>query len=453
MTTTVDQTEQVPGRRSLKHDTVWSFLATGTRTVGAIVVFFMLARYLEERQYGLYAAALALFLLLGAFVTLGTSHIVVKRVSSDRSLAQSSWGAALLPGVALALGWSGLLAILGDLAVPRMGAQAILLLAMAEFLGVAIGVPAASALQALDRFPQSALLTILWTSLRVVFVSVVFFVLDEPTLVAVGWALLAASLSAGWVSSLVLASVVGRPKFSIAESKQICREGFPFSLTQVSGIVLGDIDKQMLVRTTNGDFLTGVYSAGNRVLGLSATPVYAVLAATYPRFFAKGAQDGLRGTWKYARTLMLPVAAYAAAAGAALFRSCPFGRRRAGRRLCRLHQRDPLDGGDPVHTSAWATSRRGAHRCRIPEHKEPVHHRRWSPECGSQPGAHRPVRNRWGHRGHLLQRDLPSRWPDHLDPQPSHSPGKNPCLNLARSPDPERLLNRMSPRSYHPLSG
>ncbi len=323
MTTTVDQTEQVPGRRSLKHDTVWSFLATGTRTVGAIVVFFMLARYLEERQYGLYAAALALFLLLGAFVTLGTSHIVVKRVSSDRSLAQSSWGAALLPGVALALGWSGLLAILGDLAVPRMGAQAILLLAMAEFLGVAIGVPAASALQALDRFPQSALLTILWTSLRVVFVSVVFFVLDEPTLVAVGWALLAASLSAGWVSSLVLASVVGRPKFSIAESKQICREGFPFSLTQVSGIVLGDIDKQMLVRTTNGDFLTGVYSAGNRVLGLSATPVYAVLAATYPRFFAKGAQDGLRGTWKYARTLMLPVAAYAAAAGAALFAVAP----------------------------------------------------------------------------------------------------------------------------------
>lgn len=323
MTTTVNDTVQSPGRRSLKHDTVWSILATGTRTVGAVVVFFVLARYLEERQYGLYAAALALFLLLGAFVTLGTSHIVVKRVSSDRSLAAGAWGAALLPGVTLAIAMSILLAVLGDLAVPRMGAEAILLLALAEFLGVAISVPAAQALQALDRFPQSALLTMLWTALRVMFVAIVFFVLEEPNLVAVGWALLAASIGAGVVSSLVLASVVGPPRFSVSASKQICREGFPFSLTQVSGIVLGDIDKQMLVRTTNGDFLTGIYSAGNRVLGLAATPLYAVLAATYPRFFAKGAEQGLRGTWKYAKRLMVPVSAYAAAAGAFLFAVAP----------------------------------------------------------------------------------------------------------------------------------
>jgi O-antigen/teichoic acid export membrane protein len=204
-----------------------------------------------------------------------------------------------------------------------MGAQAIFLLALAEFLGISICVLAAQALQALDRFPQSALLTILWTVLRVVSVGFVFFGLDEPTLVAVGWAMLAATVGAGVASSLMLASIVGRPRFSIAESKQICREGFPFSLTQISGIVLGDIDKQMLIRTTNGDFLTGIYSAGNRVLGLSATPLYAVLAATYPRFFAKGAAEGLRGTWGYAKRLMVPVAAYAAAAGAALFVVAP----------------------------------------------------------------------------------------------------------------------------------
>ncbi|MGI9610477.1 MAG: oligosaccharide flippase family protein, partial [Acidimicrobiia bacterium] len=316
MTITVNDSDQSQDRRSLTHDTAWSILATGTRTVGAVVVFFMLARYLEERQYGLYAAALAIFLLLGAFVTLGTSHIVVKRVSSDRSLAASSWGAALLPGVTLAVLMSVLLALLGDLAVPRMGAQAILLLALAEFLGIAISVPAAHALQALDRFPQSAVLTMLWTALRVTFVAIVFFALDEMTLVGVGWALLAASLSAGLVSSLVLVSVVGRPVFSIAESKQICREGLPFSLTQISGIVLGDIDKQMLVRRSNGDFLTGIYSAGNRVVGLAATPLYAVLAATYPRFFARGAQEGLGGTWAYAKRLMGPVCGYAAAAGA-----------------------------------------------------------------------------------------------------------------------------------------
>ncbi len=283
----------------------------------------MLARFLEERLYGLYAAALALFLLLGAFVTLGTSHIVVKRVSTDRSLASSSWGAALLPGVVLAIGWSLLLAVLGDIAVPRMGGQAILLLALAEFLGVAVSVPAAQALQALDRFPQSAVLTMFWTFLRVSFVAIAFFVVDEKTLIAVGWALLLASVVAGLISSLVLASIVGRPQFSLRESRQISKEGFPFSLTQVSGIVLGDIDKQMLVRTTNGDFLTGIYSAGNRVLGLAATPLYAVLAATYPRFFATGAQAGLRGTWGYARRLLPAVAAYAAVAGAALFALAP----------------------------------------------------------------------------------------------------------------------------------
>jgi len=319
-----DVQEEAPQRRSLKHDTVWSVLATGTRTVGAVGIFWMLARYLGKEQFGLYAGALALFLLVGAFVTLGTSHIVVKRVSVDRSLAQDSWGAALLPGVVLSVVVASALALLGNLAVPGLDGRAIFLLGLAEFLGVAVSVPASQALQALDRFPQSAFLTILWTVLRFVFVALAFFAFDMQTPTGVGIALLSASVAAGLVSSLALARVVGVPHFSIPASVQIIREGFPFSLTQASGLILGDIDKQMLVRRpVDGAALNGIYSASNRVLGLLATPVYAVLAATYPRFFAKGDADGLRGTWGYSKRLMLPITAYAIVASAGLFIAAP----------------------------------------------------------------------------------------------------------------------------------
>ncbi len=327
MTAAVDEVDDGPEsqqRRSLKHDTAWSILATGTRTLGAVGIFWMLARYLGTDEFGRYAAALALFLLVGAFVTLGTPHIVVKRLSVDRSVAPESWGAALLPSLILSVLVASFLAALGDLAVPGLDGRAILLLGLAEFLGVAISLPASQALQALDRFPQSAMLTIMWTILRFAFVAIAFFGFEERTPFAVGVALLSASLVAGAVSSGLLISIVGRPRFSIAASKQIVREGFPFSLTQASGIILGDIDKQMLVRRpTDGATLTGIYSASNRVLGLVATPVYAVLAATYPRFFAKGAEDGLRGTWGYSKRLMVPVAGYAILASIGLFITAP----------------------------------------------------------------------------------------------------------------------------------
>lgn len=313
-----------PTRRSLRHDTLWSVVATGTRTVGAIIMFLMLARFLGEEQYGLYAAALALFLLIGAFVTLGTSHIVVQRISRNAETAQSAWGAALLPGLVLSVTVAGLLAVLADISVPGLDGKVIFILGLAEFTGASISVLAAFALQALDRYPASAAITMLWTVLRLAFLAVVFFALDQPTLEAVGWAFLTASIIAGVIGSVALASMIGPPRFSVAESVQLCREGSPFSLTQASGIVLGDIDKQMLIRLdATPEFSTGIYSAGNRVLGLTAAPVYAVLAATYPRFFARGGTDGLRGTWAYSRKLVGPVALYAALSGTGLYLVAP----------------------------------------------------------------------------------------------------------------------------------
>ncbi len=323
-TTPDNDEEPVLQRRSLTHDTFWSVLARGTHTVGAVIVFWMLARYLGEEQYGLYAAAMALFLLLSAFVTLGTFHIVVQRVSRDPSLAGHAWGAALVPGLVLSVAVAAILGVLAGLSVPGMDGRTIFILALAEFIRVATTSPAGSALVALDRFPTTAALTIWTTLLRVGFLGIAFFALDLSTLRAVAVASLAASLGSGLVSSIAAARIIGLPRFSVAASVQICRDGSPFSLTQASGVVLGDIDKQMLIRLdATPEFSTGIYSAGNRVLGLAAAPLYALLAATYPRFFAKGGEKGLFGTWSYSKRLMRPVTAYALAAGAALFAVAP----------------------------------------------------------------------------------------------------------------------------------
>ncbi len=292
--------------------------------VAGIGIFYLLAVEFIPEDYGLYAAAIALFMIIGAFVTLGTSHIVAKRISQDASTAASSWGAALLPGILLSFVVAGVLAVFAGISVPGLDGKTIFLLGLAEFLGSSISVPAAFALQALDRFPAASVLTATWAVMRMGFVGYVVYFVEAPSLVDISIALLVASLLAGVSSSAALLRVVGPPKFSRRESVQICKDGFPFSLTQASGALLGDIDKQMLLRfDVTGEYSAGIYSAGNRVLGLSAAPMYAVLAATYPRYFAKGGESGLRGTWGYSKRLLLPVGVYAALAGGGLFLVAP----------------------------------------------------------------------------------------------------------------------------------
>ena len=165
---------------------------------------------------------------------------------------------------------------------------------MAEFGGFAVADLGSRVLQSIDRFPLSALTTIIWATARVLAVGGTIVLSDDPSLTAIALAFLASSVIASLFATGAVFRIIGGPTGSWAESKDIIRSGLPYSVNSTAGTVLGDIDKQMLLRFDRlGD--AGVYGAGNRLLGQAALPVYAVLGATYPRFFEVGETRGVGG--------------------------------------------------------------------------------------------------------------------------------------------------------------
>jgi O-antigen/teichoic acid export membrane protein len=308
-------------RKSLGHDAFWSFTATGTKAVSAAIIFVLLANRLEPASYGVYSALLAVFLLTGPFVVMGVMHPVTKRVSSDRSQAQAAWGAALLPGVGASLLVGAVAALLVPAFFDGVGWLAAFALALSEFLGWSLVMTSTFLLNSVNRYPSSAGLTTVWSLFRLAS-AVVTLVVLEPTVTGASVGFLVAALAAGSIAVVLAWRAVGPPKFNLGASRGIAKEGLPYSFASSGSSVLNDVDKLMLIQI-KGDEPTGIYSGGNKILSLAAVPMFALLGATYPRFFAAGHESGVAGTAALARKLSPIVFAYSIAVGVGLYLAAP----------------------------------------------------------------------------------------------------------------------------------
>ena len=308
-------------RKSLSHDAFWSFAATGTKAVSAALIFVLLANRLEPAAYGVYSALLAVFLLTGPFVVMGVMHPVTKRVSSDRTQAQAAWGAALLPSVGASLLAGGLAALVVPAFFDGVGWLAALALALSEFLGWSLVMTSTFLLNSVNRYPISAGLTTIWSLFRLTS-AVITLVVLEPTVTGASVGFLIAALATGSVAVSLAWRAVGPPQFNGRASKSIAKEGLPYSFASSGSSVLNDVDKLMLIQI-KGDEPTGIYSGGNKILSLAAVPMFALLGATYPRFFAAGHENGVAGTAALARKLSPIVFAYSIAVGVGLYFAAP----------------------------------------------------------------------------------------------------------------------------------
>ena len=310
----------VSERKSLGHDAFWSFAATGIKAVSAALIFVLLANRLEEGPYGLYTALLAVFLLTGPFVVFGVMHPLTKEVSSDASLAKSSWGGALLPAVASSLLFSAVATVLVPLFFD-ISRLAVVTLALAEFLGYALIMTPVFLLNAINRYPVSAVITTFWSIARLS-ATVIALVWMEPSITGASVGFLVAALITGAFATGTVLAIVGPPIFSTAKSIRMAKDGLPYSFASSGSTVLNDVDKIML-QQIKGDIPNGIYSSGNKILSLAAVPMFALLGATYPRFFAAGNSEGVAGTAKLARKLSPIVIAYSIAMGIGLYIAAP----------------------------------------------------------------------------------------------------------------------------------
>ena len=303
-------------RNPLARDSAWSLVAVGGRAAASLVTFLILARTLGPAAFGRYAGILAFVTVLLPVTSAGAGHLVIQRVARNPAVLAEAWGNALVAG---AVGLGGILAtvlVVSPIVLPEVTATLVLVFAAAEFLATSVVEVASQTYTALRRFAASAVVLVLYGLGRVLALLTLLSWQDRLTLPAVAMAYLAVSLLVGLGASAALMTRYTAPQLSLLGGVRAVRDGAKYMLSQVSERLHNDIDKTMLLRAGFAE-ANGFYSTGYRLVSYAFLPGTALIAASYPRFFTKGA-GGVAATAAYARRLALPLGGYALLIGTGL---------------------------------------------------------------------------------------------------------------------------------------
>ncbi len=305
----------------LTRNTGWMFLGYGSRILIQGLYFVLLARALGSDGLGVFAGTAALMNILAPFAGWGMGNVLIMKVARKPERYAAALGAALL-----LLGLSSLVLIALALVLSKavlgtpLGVGFVLLLAVSELLLSRLLELSAQAFQAFEKLRATARLFVLASLLRLAAVG--GFLLFTPRGGVEAWILWysLATLTASLMAFHFMVQTLGRPNFRKLAGLEL-KDGFFFALGVSAKSVYTDIDKSMLLRLSTSD-VTGVYTAGYRIIAMAFTPVQALLAASYSRFFQAGSR-GVSSALLLARNLAVPAAAYGLLVGLGLFLAAP----------------------------------------------------------------------------------------------------------------------------------
>lgn len=287
---------------------------------GAYVL--VVARALGADGFGVLSAVLALVALAMPFAGVGSVHLMIRAVVREPGSAASQFAsAAWLTGIGGALA-TGLVTALAAAVLDADVPLAVLAcLAAADLVGNLLAEVAAGAFTATGRMRRTAAVQLAFSAVRLLGAAALLASPSAFTLAAWAGAYAAASLLGAAALLAVVRRDLGPARAHPLAHLRQWRDGLHFSLGLSAQAVYNDVDKVALERFSGaGD--AGAYTAAYRVVDMAFTPVRAVLAAAYPRFFAAGT-TGLDGAVTLARRLAVPGVALGLAASLALLLGAP----------------------------------------------------------------------------------------------------------------------------------
>ena len=307
--------------RGLLRDTTHLSIGQGFRLVIQAAYFVLIARSLGPDAYGAFVTVVALAALLGPFSGLGSANLFIKNVRSGKREAATCWGngilitvlsGTLLSGVGAGLSW-----ILGLKAAYFVT----FIVCIADLVLVKVTELAAFGFTALDRMTHTSIQSVAVSLLRLGGIATLIVAAHPVTLDRWVVVYLLTSLLGAAYAVVKSSRLWGRPATDLQALREDVTEGVFFSIAGSAATVYNDIDKIMLSRLADLA-ATGVYGAAYRVIDVTMTPVRSLAAATYPRFFVKGA-DGMAATYRYALSLIAKTALYGLLASAGLWLLAP----------------------------------------------------------------------------------------------------------------------------------
>jgi len=309
----------------LAKNTAWMFTAHAGRLLIQAAYFALIARTLGAEEFGAFAAALALVSVLTPFASWGSGNVLILHVARDRKSFPIYWGNAIVATL-LGGGFCSLFVIgIAKWLLPSFGSTFVFTMALSEFFFSRILETAGQAFQAIERLAVTARLN-LWLGISRFLAAVAFVAsckLYGSEVTTQDWALwyLSATILPAIYAIILVTQELGEPKPSLSALWRERNEGFYFSLGLSSLMAYTDLDKALLARLASLD-VAGVYAAAYRIVSFAFTPIRALLAATYSRFFQHGVQ-GITGSLSFAKRLLLPACSYGVLSSASMFAVAP----------------------------------------------------------------------------------------------------------------------------------
>jgi O-antigen/teichoic acid export membrane protein len=316
-----------PGRASttrsdrLVANTAWMCARSGLRLVLHGASFVVVARVLGAAGYGEFIAVAALAAMLAPFGSFGTGNLLVRNVSRDPATLAESWNTALVTTAASGLLLTTALFVIATYAVAGTPVALVVLVGVADLVFAQFSDICGKAFQARQRLDVTASLDTMLSAAKVVAALGLVAVVAAPTPVIWAWFYAGANAAAALVSIGVVYALHGRLPLRLSVTIRAAREGLFFALSQWAQAFHKDIDKMLIVRFS-GLQAAGIYAAAARIVEVAFTPVYSLLAATYPGFFRHGAA-GIGATMAFARPFVLGGALYGLGIGLALALAAP----------------------------------------------------------------------------------------------------------------------------------
>jgi O-antigen/teichoic acid export membrane protein len=308
---------------SLAQDTLWMLFSKLFNIVMQTAYFIIIARLLGKENYGSFVAITAVANLVFPFVPLGSEHLLVKNVSTNRATFSTNWGNSLVLSVVNGTFLTLLLFLLSPVLFPgNIPWVAILLILVADLICLALLDLGSKSLLATNMVNKTAQLEVLGTcsKLLAALSLVVFF--PNPSVNTWSYLYCTSSVVMTVITILLITKMLGLPRPILSELRSNLVQGFYFSISTSANNINANLDKSMLSKIS-GVGATGIYASAYRFIDVANSPLLALFGATYTRFFQHGA-SGVRGSLNFGKRLLPILTFYAIATVIGFWLIAPF---------------------------------------------------------------------------------------------------------------------------------
>jgi O-antigen/teichoic acid export membrane protein len=308
---------------NLARDTLWMLLSKLFNVVMQAGYFILVARLLGKENYGSFIVVAASASIIFPFVALGSEHVLVQNVSTNKASFRTHWGNSLLLAITNGTVLTIILLLIAPIIFPKdITRSTEILILLADLICLALLDLASKALMAVDMVKKTAQLGVLSTCGKLLAALSLSVFFSQPNLIIWSYLYFASSIITAVIAIVAVNKMVGLPKLAIAELKSNISQGLYFAISASATNINASLDKSMLGKLSSVG-AAGIYGSAYRFIDVGNVPLFALFGATYTRFFQHGVA-GIRGSLSFAKRLLPILVLYAIASFIGFWFLAPF---------------------------------------------------------------------------------------------------------------------------------